>query len=119
MLPAITPICSRPEGVTNLGNGANDTIREYSHCGSAHDIADTQGDTGTLAHNPLDSDGDRFTLNTVDRLNERTLTPEWRWMQQLSAPRRHGNDTVAMANQTLGTAPRTGQQEWSLPMFNQ
>ena len=97
--------------MVNLGNGANDIIRAYSPGGRVHDIAGTQGDTGTLTHNPLDSGGDQFTLNTVDRLNERTLTPEWRWMQQFSTPRRQGNDTVTMANQTLGTASRTGQQE--------
>jgi hypothetical protein len=68
-LAAITPICSRPGGVANLSNGVNDTIRAYSPGGCAHDITGTQGDTGTLTHNPLDSNGDHFTLNTVDRLN--------------------------------------------------
>ena len=42
-LAAITPICSRPGGVANLGNGANDIIRAYSPGGRAHDIAGTQG----------------------------------------------------------------------------
>ena len=43
-LAAITPICSRPGGVANLGNGANDIIRAYSPGGRAHDIAGTQGE---------------------------------------------------------------------------
>ena len=77
-LAAITPIFSRPGGVANLGNGANDIIRAYSPGGRAHDIADTQDGTGTLTHQPLYSGADHFTLNIVDRLRERTLTPEWR-----------------------------------------
>ena len=47
-LAAITPICSRPGGVANSGNGANDIIRAYSPGGRAHDIAGTQDDTGTI-----------------------------------------------------------------------
>ena len=49
-LATITPICSRPGGVANSGNCANDNIRAYSPGGRAHDIASTHDDAESLTH---------------------------------------------------------------------
>ena len=60
----------------NLGDGANDIICAYSPGGRARDIAGTQDDTGTLTRQTLYSGAEHLTLNTVDRLRDRTLTQE-------------------------------------------
>ena len=70
----------------NLGNGADDIIRAYSSGGRAHDTAGTQDDTETLTHQTLYSGAKHLTLNTVDRLRERTLTPELRRSDHYGIP---------------------------------
>ena len=52
-LATITPISSRPGGVANSGNGANDIIRAYNPGGRSHDITGTQDETRTVTHQSL------------------------------------------------------------------
>ena len=72
-LAAITPICSRPGGVVNLGNGANDIIRAYSSGGRAHDLAGTHDIRFRQVGQLLDDTNDARTAQLDNRTSQRGM----------------------------------------------